>query len=413
MKLPRQFAGSLARYESNVAESAAGEASLGSPVALSPVYGWVEHPLSARVLGVERIAGPESLAHLYPSWQALHDQLTPRTPFTTPLWNSVWWKHYRFHRLAIRDTFFVHTVKDEHGGLIAVAPLMITERPSFGPARVRMLQCFGADRNITEIRGLVCRPEHQARVIALLAKHFAAICNWDWVDYGSLRDSGVRSEMQGTEDITFGRELVNYQLTMPSTWAAFRSTLSRNIKESLRKCYNSLKRAKLSAELRVVQAPSECAQAMATFLRLHCERANAVNTVAHPNVFRDPRDRAFINEYALEMAKRDQLRIFQLSISGEIVATRLAFLYGDELYLYYSGYNPKWARFSVMTTLLAEALKWSIERKIRIVNLSVGADVSKLRWSPTPTLYRSAVQVTPRLRSRLAYRIYRSLRYAT
>jgi CelD/BcsL family acetyltransferase involved in cellulose biosynthesis len=379
-------------------------------------------------LTVESIASPELLYQLETAWQALHEQVTPRTPFTTPLWNAVWWKHYQVQRLAIRDTFFVHVVKDERGALIAVAPLMITERPSMGPLRIRVLQCFGTDRNITEIRGPVCRSEHQISVVTALAKHFsqrrnraeignsaeignwAKFLNWDWMDWGSLQDDGIHDDAQRLDNIVLERELVSYQLLLPASWEEFRATRSRNIKESLRKCYNTLKREGLSAELRVVQEPGDCAQAMTTFFRLHHDRASAMNTVAHPNVFRSLRDRAFINEYALEMAKRGQLRIFQLCIAREVVATRLAFVFGDELYLYYSGYDLKWAKFSVMTTLLAEALKWAVEQKIRLVNLSVGADVSKLRWHPTPTIYRSAVQVAPGLRSRLAYRLHHGLR---
>jgi CelD/BcsL family acetyltransferase involved in cellulose biosynthesis len=143
-----------------------------------------------------------------------------------------------------------------------------------------------------------------------------------------------------------------------------------------------------------------------TFFRLHRERARAGARIKHSDVFAKPKDRAFLADYAQRMAERGQLRIFQLEIGGRVVATRLGFLLGDELYLYYSGYDMLWARYSVMTTLLAEAIKWAIEQRLRIVSLSTGSDVSKLRWNPRVTMFRSALQVGADWRSALAFRAY-------
>jgi CelD/BcsL family acetyltransferase involved in cellulose biosynthesis len=66
----------------------------------------------------------------------------------------------------------------------------------------------------------------------------------------------------------------------------------------------------------------------------------------------------------------------------------------------------RWAQHSVMTTLLAEVIKWAIGQGLRIVNLSTGNDVSKLRWRPRSVVFRSAVQVAPRWQSRLAFNAY-------
>jgi CelD/BcsL family acetyltransferase involved in cellulose biosynthesis len=363
-------------------------------------------------LRVEPAQGPEAFARLSADWQHLHEQISPRTPFTSPLWHTLWWKHYRSHRFSVHDELRLYTVRDRSNELIAVAPMMITERPSVGPLRVRILQCLGADRNVTEIRSLVYRPEHQGRVLQALIQYFAANpVGWDWVDWGVFREDTWADDVKLLPGVISDRQLIDYQLLLPKTWEEFRSTRSRNVKESLRKCYNSLKRAGLAPALQVVQEPEECAAALETFARLHAERARAVNTVTHPDVFRAAQDRSFLGEYALEMAKRGQLRIFQLRVSDQIVvATRIGFLMGDELHLYYSGYDTKWAKFSIMTTLLAEALKWAIDQRIYTVNLSTGSDVSKLRWGPTPVVFRSALQIASARRARLAFCTYRRFR---
>jgi hypothetical protein len=100
---------------------------------------------------------------------------------------------------------------------------------------------------------------------------------------------------------------------------------------------------------------------LATFFELHAERSLAANLPPHANVFTRQPARDFLLEYAQRMAERYQLRIFQLVIGGEVVATRVGFVLGNELYLYYSGYRVAWAQHSVMTTVVAESIKWAIQ----------------------------------------------------
>jgi len=135
-------------------------------------------------------------------------------------------------------------------------------------------------------------------------------------------------------------------------------------------------------------------------------RAQADVAVRHADVFAAPATRAFVGEYMQQMAQLGRLRIFQLEIGGQIVATRVGLLLGTELYLYYSGYDPEWGRYSVMTTVVAEAIQWAIANQLTIVNLSVGNDVSKLRWDPVEVLYAGGEQIAPQRLSRWALGAY-------
>jgi CelD/BcsL family acetyltransferase involved in cellulose biosynthesis len=359
-------------------------------------------------LHVTRLASAEAFGALTREWEELDARLFPWTPFTGPLWNRLWWKHYRSSRLMVHDELFVHSVRDGGGRLVAVAPMMLTRRPSAGPVQGRVIQCFGADRNLTEIRGIACQPQDCGRALRALNAHFVGgASGWDWIDWGVLREDGTGpDEVARSGAVGQERSFPSYHLPLPASWDELRGRLGRNIKESLRKCYNSLKRDGHTFELRVVDQAAELAPALETFFRLHQARAEAPARCQHTNVFANPGDRAFVAEYAGEMARRRQLCLFQLVIAGQVVATRMGFALGDELYLYYSGYDMAWARYSVMTTLLAEAIKWAIARKMRVVGLSTGQDVAKTRWSPQSITYRSAIQVGPGWRSRAAFGAY-------
>jgi CelD/BcsL family acetyltransferase involved in cellulose biosynthesis len=363
-------------------------------------------------LRVERLPGLDSLAAVAREWDELDAELVPRTPFTSPLWNVLWWKHHRSARLFVRDELFVHVVRDQRGRLLAVAPMMLTRRPALGPLQLRVVQCFGADVNVTELRGLVCRPQHWAAVMEALTAHFAGSdTTCDWIDWGTVRDDdgAAGPALARAGAIGWEQQTPCYYLPLPASWSDFRARLHRNIKESLRKCYNSLARDRHAFSLRVVSDPAQSGEALETFFRLHRERGQLAGTVSHNDVFATQKDRDFLIDYAQQMASRDQLRVFQLVIGGQVVATRLGFLLGDELYLYYSGYDTRWSRYSVMTTVVAEAIKWAIDRRLRVVNLSTGYDVSKLRWAPKAMMFRSALRVSPERRSQRAFNAYHQL----
>ena len=120
--------------------------------------------------------------------------------------------------------------------------------------------------------------------------------------------------------------------------------------------------------------------------------------------------RAGLEHFVMLHGMRAAVRLFARRIGSEVVAMRLGFLEGDNLYLYYSGFDPRWGRYGVMTTAVAEAIKYAIERGIRTLSLSPTIDVSKSRWDPRVVEYGSACESNVGLRSRLACDAYISSR---
>lgn len=370
-----------------------------------------EAPPVEKAFRVERVTGMPAFEALAPEWEALDAMVRPRTPFTSPDWNWTWWKHNATNRFFVRDELFIHAVRDPQGRLVAVAPMMRTSRPAVGPLRARMLQFFGTDPNVTELRGLVCQAQDQDEVMKALTRHFIENRHdWDWIDWGAVRDTvEVAQWLKRSGAIGRHRRLSSFHIPLPATWDELKARLSRNMKEALRKCYNSPRRAGHTFTFRVVQSPQEVPPALATFFRLHATRAGLTDGVQHGDVFSSDQDRAFLEEYVQVKASRGGVRIFQLEIRGQVVASRVGFLLGDQLYLYYSGYDVAWGQYSVMTTLVAEAIKWAIEQRLTTVNLSTGRDLSKTRWSPEEVVFTSAVQLSPTRRAHLVFHTYHDI----
>jgi CelD/BcsL family acetyltransferase involved in cellulose biosynthesis len=174
-----------------------------------------------------------------------------------------------------------------------------------------------------------------------------------------------------------------YVLDLPSTWEALRARLKRSMKKTLGHCYNTLRREGRHFELDIVDDPARVQPALDDFFRLHTARARVANaTVAHANQYRTEQQRRFLREVAADLDPSSRLMVCRLLVDGRLVATRLAFPVGDTLYLHHSGFDPAWWWYYVPTTLTAECIKMAIQSGFRAVNLSTGADYSKIRWQP-------------------------------
>ena len=358
-------------------------------------------------LNVERLTYIEAFEALLPEWEALDAQLSPRTPFTSPIWNKLWWKYFARQGLLRHDECFVHTLRDHSGRLVAIAPLMRTYQPAFGPLRFCKLQFFGTDPSITEIRGIICHVERQGEVVDALMDHFAGGNNNDWelFEWSGIRlDGAAYKKFASAGDIITRRTLPDYVISLPKSWEEFQSRLSNNTRKSLRKGYEFIDRDGHKIALRVAESHSELGDALKRFFSLHRARSGAADMKPHRDSFRPTKHRDFLREIVDHMGTRGLLRVLQLEVGGEIIASRIAFALGRELYLYFSGYDPRWRKYGVMTTLMVETIKWAIEHGYEIINLSTGKDLSKLRWKPTEINVLDVAQSPPSLRGKLTLR---------
>jgi CelD/BcsL family acetyltransferase involved in cellulose biosynthesis len=357
-------------------------------------------------LVVEEHDSPAAFAKLEREWRAIEAHVA--IPFGTWDWAVAWWAHLHEEKLGVTDTLSIRTIRTREGRLVAVAPMLISRRPSFGPIRVRQLQFFGADPNITEQRGLLALPAFRSEAYRALVEHALRHSEgWD-----SMLLSGVPvdldlSTLASSPDFTWVGQTADYVLTLPDSWAAFRTALPRNIKESLRKCYNSLKRDGLEFRLQVAESVDSVQPALERFFALHDARAQLAGTVHHFNIFSTAEAQCFLADVCRRFAERGALRIFQLVIGEKVVAVRIGFVVNDTLYLYYSGYDPAFAQYSVMTTTVAEAIQYAIRHGFSQVNLSTGNDVSKARWEPTERVTRQALVMSNSRRARITDRMYR------
>lgn len=323
----------------------------------------------------------EALEKLIPEWDELSSNLLPWMPFKSAAWLITWWRHFRRDSFLARDELRVYTIRDSGGNLLGVCPMMVTFRPGKGPFQTRELQFLGPDPYITELRGPICSSENAETVTTALLTHFQTYPMAHWLQgQGFPVPTSLEQRFGFIPDEQLAS--IDYYLPLPDTWLELKKRLPHNIKKAIRKCYNSLDRAGYTFEFRAVRDPKDIDGALDTFFDLHAQRASLQGTIRHANVFSTLKTQAFLREYCRAQATSGNVSIFQLLINGEVVATRVGFINKSEVYLYFSGYDTAWRQYSVMTTVLVETIKWSIDNGFKNCNLSSGTDIAKIRWRP-------------------------------
>jgi CelD/BcsL family acetyltransferase involved in cellulose biosynthesis len=349
-------------------------------------------------------ASLDEIMALRPNYAELHKASGNTLPFSMHEWHVSWCRHFLNYNPRIVDVPNFLVYSNEQAECVGILPLIMSRR-KVGPLKVTTINLVGADPGITEIAAPMILPGYEHAIARAVQSQLARIDAWDWVHWTGIREP-FGEALAASCQVQWRPTLTDYVLDLAPTWEQFRGGLKRNIRESLRHCYNSLKRDGLELEFHVVETPHEAGPALDRFFELHTMRANFTGGAAHQDLFASPLFRRFLHDACRAFAESGALRIFQLKISGQIVATRIGFVSGDSLFLYKSGFDPEWARYSVMTTTVAEAIKYAIGQGFSTVNLSTYKEVSKTRWGPREVEYKAAHQSGRRLRSRIARQAY-------
>jgi CelD/BcsL family acetyltransferase involved in cellulose biosynthesis len=362
---------------------------------------------TADTVTTEVVTNFERLSALGTEFEYLHRVCGNTLPFALHEWQLAWCDHFlKREGLGVQPFFCV--VRSTSGECVAIVPLLMKRR-SLGPLKLVSLGFTGADQGLTEIRTPLVKPGYERATVRAVHDSLAQVPDWDWIIWSALPTPMATALAQEVLP-QWVETSEDFLLDLPSTWTEFRGRLKRNAREALRHGYNSLRRDHHAFEFRVAREVSEVRAALDRFLQLHELRAAMPWGPRHPDRFATAQARTFLYDVCDRLAARDAVRVFQLSIAGRIVSSRLGFVLGDTLYLYYSGFDPAWARYSVMNTTTAEALKYSIADGIKTVNLSLHRERSKLRWRPRHVELHSALVSRERPSSRMASAAYHLIR---
>ena len=362
-------------------------------------------PASPEAISADIVTDIEGIGALAPDYQRLYQVTANTLPFATQEWHLAWCEHLLNRDPRARQQPLFCVLRKPDGSCVAMVPLILTRR-QLGPLSVTGLGLVGSDPSLTELRNPLIEPGYERAAVRAVHERLATMPGWDWIHWNGV--SAALAEALALEAPSqWYQTLDDYVLDLPPGWPELRATLGHNLRKTLRRGYEWLRRDGHIFEFVVARDPLEVRSALDRFLELHTLRARMGWGPTHPDRFASRSSRAFLYGVCDRLAARDAVRVLQLRIAGAVVASRIGFVIGDSLYLYHSGFDPAWARYGVMTTTMAETLRHAMAAGLRSVNLSLVAEQSKLRWRPRRVDFYSALVHRDSVRSRLACSAYR------
>lgn len=337
----------------------------------------------ASAVATEVVYGTAAFLDLQPEWTSLFDKSRTQNPFLTWEWISTWVRHFCGESLR---TVVVTDGQD----VMAIAPFHLN-RYLIGPGlHATALQLLGPKevQHLFEIREILVEPGRFEGAMGAILDRVVTIPGWDWLEVSAVgEDVEALHGLLGRRDPPGFRLDVDPTTQIPimaleRTWGDQRLRLKRNIKESIRHCYNSLRRDGHTHSFDADGAHGDAEAAGRRLVDLHRERALITERRWHRDHFADRSIRDFEIDALRAMYAGQHARFAELSVDGRLVAARACLETNGSLYFYYSGFDPAWWKQSVMTLLIAEAIQDAIRRGLSNVNFSTGMDESKSRWGP-------------------------------
>ena len=357
-------------------------------------------------LTITRHRSLAELERLRPEWELLYESSNSRNPYAAPDWIETWLAH--FADLTSLEVLAVW--RDER--LVGLAPCY-TRR--IGPW-LRTVQLAGtgtAHDALTELPGVLSEPEESRSVLRVVVQHWCErYAEWDWLELpigatqGWFEPEWVSGEVAGHAVIRHKTTRPSVILPLPGEADALRGSLKRNVKESVRRARNRLGKTDLPWRVTPHTTFEQVGAAWPTLAGLHAARAGIAGPRQHPDALGIPERFAFLAEALPLLAAHGRAEILTLDVDGHAVAAQCVLLAPRASYLAFSGVDPRWWDVSPVTLLHLAAGERAIERGHGELNLSVGPDVAKLRWSETVVQNPDFVLCGPRRRSRLAYTAY-------
>jgi CelD/BcsL family acetyltransferase involved in cellulose biosynthesis len=359
-----------------------------------------------RVRAVEGFSGLSAKERL--TWNALFKAQSDGVPFQSLSWNEGWWEVFgRPSRFWSKDALILAVSRQDE--IIAFFPMYRATLAVLGIPLLRHLKPIGSDPNLTEIKLGVVQTGYEREAYRALLDYFTHVDrSWDLATLPATRDGVAGNGGLALAEHPVKPLIEGFRIALEPSWEAFRGGLKRNVKEAIRKCLNSLKRDAVEPAFSCLSSATAIQDLLPEFYRLHSMRAKEQDGVFHPDYFQSGEARSFIELLASDPAKTG-IRLFALKDGGRLIAARLAFETPRGTYLYYSGYDLEYGKYSIMTRLVVEVLKQAIERGQQEVHLSFGRDGSKTRWSPREVIYKQYLIIPDSLRGRLFGSLYKAI----
>ncbi|MEM2661271.1 MAG: GNAT family N-acetyltransferase [Nitrososphaeria archaeon] len=299
--------------------------------------------------------------------------------FLTWEWLSTWWKHFGDGRKLL-----LLTVEDE-GEIIAIAPLMLSKYklPIFGT--IKKVEFIGVRHS--DYNNFIISKKETGCIKLILDYLLDSVAEWDWIELKEIPETNHNAYYPNKlfSNVPFKLKLnkrvcnICPYISLPSTFDELCSKLSKNMRQNLKKYLRRIKANHQVEFKRYDEAGFSVIEAMKIFMKLHEARWTKEGK---NGAFKDnPRFRDFQFKIAKIFAHKGWLGLYFLLADHEPVSTQYSFEYGNKIYYYLGGFDPKFSSYSVGNLTIMFLLERGIQKGFKEYDMMRGIEPYKLFWT--------------------------------
>ncbi len=245
---------------------------------------------------------------------------------------------------------------------------------------------------LTEEPLYVIQPGYEVQVFSETAKYLSdglSKGKWDCVQFGiwhseaRVLSESAREEMN--RHICWTKHKAGMNLVkLPETWSVYKKELSKSMRENLPYYPKLLKRHDLDSAIEVLTEVDEVEAAVGELVRLHRLRVEQDPNHSHENYFQTIDQERFYIEAVVGMLPLKEAFVAKLVIEGDTAAVQVFLRKQDTLLVHYSGFDPKYSKYSPLFILQARVFQDALESGVQHLDLMAGNALWQKRWNALP-----------------------------
>jgi CelD/BcsL family acetyltransferase involved in cellulose biosynthesis len=310
------------------------------------------------MLFVKKINNQSEFSSLKGDWAALLKKSKSDTVFLTWEWMYTWWECFKGNK-----QLFILAVHDEDENLVGLAPLCMDKKKISIIPVLNYIKFLGTmPISSDHLDFIICQGREREALMAIVKYLFQEskwnLCLLSNIPITSLTGKLFR-EIIGNKPFQSEVSQVCPYITLSTRIEDFQSSLSRNMRNTIKRRRRNLQKKYNGFELVIWESPDEINGAMERLFELHEKRWMVVK---HKGNFVRNDVREFHKKIARLFLGADMLRLYFLRVRGEYVATLYTFKYNNKLFYYQGGWDPEWSGDRVGSVLTSLVIEDAIEK---------------------------------------------------
>jgi CelD/BcsL family acetyltransferase involved in cellulose biosynthesis len=308
-------------------------------------------------------------------------------PFLSWEWMWAWWTH-------LRQNAALHILTVRHGDrLIALAPLMAVRRGLSVPARLEFIGTGAAGADYLDI---IIRKGHETAAIDALSRHLGEQQLSLHLDNLPPRAHAAALTLTGWTAIEGSPDVCPYIDLTARTWESYLASLGSSHRANFRRRLRGLE-ADFQVSFALVESHADRRRVTEALFHFHDQRWN---DCGGSTAFSTTPLRAFHQDLTRAALEGAWLRMYALSLNGEIAAAMYGFARDRRFYFYQHGFDVAYSHYSLGLVLMGLTIRAAIADRMDEFDMLYGHEPYKKLWAGRQRPLGRLMLFPPRLAGR-------------